>query len=49
MYCVRCKKNTANENTSVRKTKQSILMLYQIGLFVTGKGQGSLNIKNSNK
>ena len=26
-YCVSCKKNTANKNTSARKTKQSILML----------------------
>ena len=26
-YYVSCKKNTANENTSVRKSKQSILML----------------------
>ena len=26
-YCVSCKKNTANENSSVRKTKQNILML----------------------
>ena len=27
MYFVDCKKNTANENSSVRKTKQNILML----------------------
>ena len=26
-YCVSCKKNTANENSSVRRTKQSRLML----------------------
>ena len=26
-YSVRCKKNTANENSSVRKTKQNGLML----------------------
>ena len=26
-YCVSCKKNTANENSNVRKTKQNILML----------------------
>ena len=26
-YCVSCKKNTANENSSVRKTKQNRLML----------------------
>ena len=25
-YCVRCKKNTANENSNVRKTKQNRLM-----------------------
>ena len=27
MYCVSCKKNTANENSSVRNTKQNRLML----------------------
>ena len=26
-YCVRCKKNTANGNSSIRKTKQYRLML----------------------
>ena len=26
-YCVSCKKNTANKNSSVRKTKQNKLML----------------------
>ena len=26
-YCVGCKKNTANENSFVRKTKQNRLML----------------------
>ena len=26
-YCVSCKKNTINENSSVRKTKQNRLML----------------------
>ena len=26
-YCISCKKNTANENLSVRKTKQNRLML----------------------
>ena len=26
-YCVSCKKYTANENSSVRKTKQNILIL----------------------
>ena len=27
IYCVSCKKNTANKNSSVRKTKQNRLML----------------------
>ena len=26
-YCVSCKKNTADENSSVKKTKQNRLML----------------------
>ena len=26
-YCVSCKKNTANENSNVRKTKQNSSML----------------------
>ena len=26
-YCVSCKKNTSNENWSVRKTKQNSIML----------------------
>ena len=26
-YCVSCKKNTANKNSSVRRTKQNRLML----------------------
>ena len=26
-YCIICKKNTANENSSFRKTKQNRLML----------------------
>ena len=29
-YCVNCKKFTENENSSVRKTKQNILMLSSI-------------------
>ena len=29
-YCVSCKKNTANENSNVRKTKQNKLMLCAI-------------------
>ena len=27
IYCLSCKKNTANENSSVRKTRQDRLML----------------------
>ena len=27
IYCVSCKKNTANENSSVKKTKQNRLIL----------------------
>ena len=27
MYCVSCEKNTANKNSSLRKTKQNRLML----------------------
>ena len=27
-YCVSCKRNTANENSSVRKTKQNRLMFF---------------------
>ena len=27
IYCVSCKKNTANENSGVRKTKQNRIML----------------------
>ena len=26
-YCVNCKKNTANKNSSIRRTKQNRLML----------------------
>ena len=26
-YCISCKKNTANKNSSVRKAKQNILIL----------------------
>ena len=29
-YCVSCKKNTAKENSSVRRTKQNRLLLHQI-------------------
>ena len=44
-YCVSCKKNTANENSSVRRTKQSRLMLSSTALFVVRKNQGLLKIK----
>ena len=44
MYCVSCKKNTANENSSVRKTKQNRLMLLS-DCFVCGKKK-SMFIKN---
>ena len=27
-YCIRCKKYTGNENSTVRKTKQNMLMLW---------------------
>ena len=43
MYFVSCKKNTANKNSSVRKTKQIRLVL----LLNSRKTQGSLKIKNS--
>ena len=43
MYFVSCKKNTANKNSSVRKTKQIRLVL----LLNSRKSQGSLKIKNS--
>ena len=34
LYYVSCKKYTANENSSVRKTKQNTLILWSIMLFV---------------
>ena len=43
-YCVSCKKNTTNENSSVRKTKQNILMLVS-NCAVCGKKK-SIFIKN---
>ena len=43
-YCVGCKKNTANENSSLRKTKEYILMILP-SYSVTGKRR-SMFIKN---
>ena len=43
-YCVSCKKNTANENSSVRKTKQNRLMLLS-NCAVCGKKKSTF-IKN---
>ena len=42
-YCASCKKNTANKNSSVRRTKQNRLK-YQTVLFVARKNQGLLKI-----
>ena len=38
IYCVSCKKNTANENSSVRETNQNRLMLLS-NCAVCGKKQ----------
>ena len=46
-YCVRFRKNTANKNLSVRKTRQNRLMFLSNLLFVARKNQLSLKIKNS--
>ena len=46
-YCVSCKKNTANKNLSVRKTKKNRLMLLSNCAFVARKKKLSLKIKNS--
>ena len=43
-YCASCKKNTANGNSSVRKTKQNTLMLLSI-CAVCGKKKSTF-IKN---
>ena len=45
-YCVTYKKNTANKNSSVRRTKQNRLMLVSIVLIVVRKNQVSLKTKN---
>ena len=46
-YCVRFRKNTANKNLSVRKTRQNRLMFLSNLLFVARKNKLSLKIKNS--
>ena len=33
-YCISCKKNTANKNSSVRKTKQNRLMVLNFSNFI---------------
>ena len=43
-YCVSCKKYTANENSSVRKTRQN--RVFSLKLFVALKNQLLLKIKN---
>ena len=43
-YCVSCKKNTANEKSSIKKTKQNRLILVQ-NCVVCGK-KNSRFIKN---
>ena len=45
-YCVSCKKNAANKNSSIRKTKQNKLMLSSNCAVCGKKNQGSLKIKN---
>ena len=42
-YCISCKKTTANKNSSIRKTKQTRLMLLSNG---AEKYRLSLKIKN---
>ena len=44
-YYVSCEKNTVNENSSVRKTKQNRLMLL-LNFPVCGKGKSLKFIKN---
>ena len=45
-YCVSTKKNTANENLSVRKTKQNILMLLSNYSACGQKNRGTGNLKH---
>ena len=45
-YCVNCKKNTENENSSVRKSKQRLVLLSNCAL--CGKKKSTIiKIKNS--
>ena len=45
-YCLSCKKNTADKNPNVQKTKQNRLMLLKIVLFVATKNRLSLKMEN---
>ena len=45
--CVSCKKNTANENSSARKTKQNRLILLSNCAVCGKENRLSLKIKNS--
>ena len=36
-YCVTCRKNAANKNSSVRRDEQNRLMIYQTVLFMARK------------
>ena len=44
-YCITCKKNIANENYSVRKTKQNKSLLVSNCAVCDKKNQGLLKIK----
>ena len=46
-YCVSSKKNTANKNSSIRKTKQNRLMLLRNCAVCGKKNQLPLKINNS--
>ena len=46
-YCVSCKKNTANKNSSVRKTKENRLMILSNCPIYGKKNRLSSKIKNS--
>ena len=48
-YCVSCKKNTVNKNSSVRRTKQNRLMVVSNCAVCGKKNRVSLKIKNSIK
>ena len=45
-YCVRCKKNTSNKNSSVRRTKQNSLILVSNRAIYCKKNQGSLTSRS---